>query len=103
MNNRKSIFFKYFVICSAVILISFLCLGAVLLLVSSRYFIDEKKSLLEKNAKALALYTQEEMLDEPSGWKTDVITQMRQFSMACNADFILCDKTGKVLINTSSA
>lgn len=102
MNNRKSIFFKYFVICSAVILISFLCLGAVLLLVSSRYFINEKKSLLEKNAKALALYTQEEMLDEPSGWKTDVITQMRQFSMACNADFILCDKTGKVLINTSS-
>ena len=52
MSNRKSIFFKYFVICSAVVLISFVCLGTVLLLVSSRYFIDEKKSLLEKNTKA---------------------------------------------------
>ena len=65
MSNRKSIFFKYFVICSAVILISFVCLGTVLLLVSSRYFIDEKKSLLEKNTKALALDTKEEMLAQP--------------------------------------
>lgn len=102
MSNRKSIFFKYFVICSAVILVSFICLGTVLLLVSSRYFIDEKKSLLEKNAKALALYTQDEMLDEPAGWKAGVKSQMSQYAMACNADFILCDKTGKVLINSSS-
>ena len=76
MSNRKSIFFKYFVICSAVILISFVCLGTVLLLVSSRYFIDEKKSLLEKNTKALALYTQEEMLAQPADWKKSVTDEM---------------------------
>ena len=101
MSNRKSIFFKYFVICSAVILISFVCLGTVLLLVSSRYFIDEKKSLLEKNTKALALYTQEEMLAQPADWKKSVTDEMMQYSMACNADFILCDSTGAVLVNSS--
>ena len=101
MSNRKSIFFKYFVICSAVILISFVCLGTVLLLVSSRYFIDEKKSLLEKNTKALALYTQEEMLAQPADWKKSVTDEMTQYSMACNADFILCDSTGAVLVNSS--
>ena len=100
MSNRKSIFFKYFVICSAVILISFVCLGTVLLLVSSRYFIDEKKSLLEKNTKALALYTQEEMLAQPADWKKSVTDEMMQYSMACNADFILCDSTGAVLVNS---
>ena len=70
MSNRKSIFFKYFVICSAVILISFVCLGTVLLLVSSRYFIDEKKEPVgEKTPRLLLLYTQEEMLAQPADWK----------------------------------
>ncbi|MGN0595611.1 MAG: sensor histidine kinase, partial [Hominimerdicola sp.] len=102
MNNHKSIFFKYFSICSAVILISFLCLGAVLLLVSSRYFLDEKKSLLEKNAKALALYTQEEMLESPSEWRTEVRARMNDYAISCNADFILCDAMGYVVYNTTS-
>ncbi len=78
-----------------------MCLGTVLLLVSSRYFIDEKKSLLEKNTKALALYTQEEMLAQPADWKKSVTDEMMQYSMACNADFILCDSTGAVLVNSS--
>lgn len=57
MSNRKSIFFKYFVICSAVILISFVCLGTVLLLVSSRYFIDEKKEPVgEKHQGSCFIY-----------------------------------------------
>ena len=55
MNKGRSIFSKYFVICSAVILISFVCLGAVLLLVSSRYFIDDRKALLKKNGCNLVL------------------------------------------------
>lgn len=100
MSNRKSIFFKYFVICSAVILISFVCLGTVLLLVSSRYFIDEKRACWRKH-KALALYTQEEMLAQPADWKKSVTDEMMQYSMACNADFILCDSTGAVLVNSS--
>lgn len=102
MNNHKSIFFKYFAICSAVILISFVCLGAVLLLVSSRYFLDEKKSLLEKNAKALALYTQNRMTEDATHWKTNVRAKMNEYSASCNADFLICDTTGFVIYNTST-
>ena len=101
MNNRKSIFFRYFSICSAVILISFVCLGAVLLLVSSRYFIDEKKNVLEKDAKEIAGYARTQMLTIPSGWKTPVENKMREYSVSYNADFIICDKSGNVLINTT--
>lgn len=102
MNNKKSIFLKYFSICSAVILISFVCLGAVLLLVSSRYFIEEKKNMLMKNAQSLAKYTKESMISDPARWKTSVKNQLQEHSMSSNADYILCDKNGFVLLNSSS-
>lgn len=103
MNNRKSIFFKYFAICSAVILVSFCCLGTVLLLVSSRYFLDEKKSLMLKNAKALALFSAEQMIDDPEGWKEQVSQEFKSYSISCNADFLLCSEDGFVVIKTGSA
>lgn len=101
MNNKNNISSKYFCICLAVVLISFLCLGAVLLLVSSRYFLEEKKSLLQKNDKALALYTKERMLENPIGWKNNVRKQMESYAAGCNADFILTDKNGFVILSTS--
>lgn len=100
MNNSKSIFLRYFAICSAVILVSFCCLGTVLLLVSSRYFIDEKKSLLLKNAKALASYTQEKMLEDPEDWRDDCAGEMKDYSISCNADFVLSDGEGYIVIST---
>lgn len=101
MNKRKSIFFKYFSICSAVILISFCCLGTVLLLVSSRYFLDEKKSLMMKNAKALASYTQSKMLESPFDWRKDAEKEIRDYSLNNNADFILCSSDGYVIFDNS--
>lgn len=103
MNNRKSIFFKYFAICSAVILVSFCCLGTVLLLVSSRYFLDEKKSLMLKNAKALALYSGEKMTEDPEGWKEQVSQEFKNYSVSCNADFLMCSEDGFVVIKTGAA
>lgn len=103
MNNRKSIFFKYFAICSAVILVSFCCLGTVLLLVSSRYFLDEKKSLMLKNAKALALFSSEQMVDDPEGWKQQVSQEFQNYSISCNADFLLCSDDGFVVVKTGTA
>lgn len=103
MNKRKSIVFKYFALCTAVILISFICLGAVLLLVSSRYFIDEKKSLMMKNTEALVSFTHQKLLEDPSGWKNSVTTKMQEYSISSNADFIMCDKTGYIINNTAAA
>lgn len=98
MNNKRSIFSKYFSICSAVILISFVCLGAVLLLVSSRYFINEKKSMLQKNVRSLVMSISENMIADPSNWKNSAKSQIQQYSMSSNADYILCDKKGYVIV-----
>ena len=100
MNKGKSIFSKYFVICSAVILISFICLGAVLLLVSSRYFIEDRKALLKKNCDGAAYEVKEVMLDTPSDWKAQASEIMKEYAMGCNAHFILADKNGRILEKT---
>ncbi len=102
MNKRKSIVFRYFALCTAVILISFICLGAVLLLVSSRYFIDEKKSLMIKNTEALVAFSKDAIDSDPSGWKDAVTTKMREYSLSSNADFIMCNKSGFIIYNTAA-
>lgn len=102
MNNHRSIFSKYFVICSAVILISFICLGAVLLLVSSRYFIEDKKNLLEKNVLSLVSDTESIIKESPSEWKGQVTDKIKEYSMGCNADFILTDKNGEIIISSGA-
>ena len=100
MSNRKSIFFKYFVIVSAVILISFICLGAVLLLVSSRYFLEEKKSLLEKNAKTATYKIQTIIKNSPTGWRDEVMQTLESLSAGSNTDLLMCDKNGNMLLNS---
>ena len=101
MNKRKSIVFKYFALCTAVILISFICLGAVLLLVSSRYFIGEKKNLMTKNTEALVSFTKEKLENDPANWKEAVTTRMHEYSISSNADFIMCNKGGFIIYNTA--
>ena len=103
MSNRKSIFFKYFVVCSAVILISFICLGAVLLLISSRYFLQEKKDMLEKNANAAAKSVITLIEHSPTGWKNDARQSIKDVAAGNNIDLILCDKSGKVLADSGTA
>ena len=102
MNKGKSIFSRYFAICSAVILISFFCLGTVLLLVSSRYFLDEKKSLMLKDAKALALYSQEKMTESPDKWKEKVSDEFKEYAIGSNADYILCSADGYIIAATGT-
>ncbi len=103
MSNHKSIFFKYFFICSAVILISFICLGAVLLLVSSRYFLQEKKDLLEKNARAAAQNVQTLISRSPTGWRNDVVQSIKGMAAGSNIDIIICDKKGRLIADSSTA
>lgn len=102
MNKGRSIFSKYFVICSAAILISFVCLGAVLMLVSSRYFIDDRKELLKKNCDSASSEIKTLMLASPSEWKPGAEEILKEYAMGCNAHFVLCDKGGKIISKTYS-
>ena len=45
---RKSLFTKYFSICSAVVIISLTLLGIIMMLVAAQYFKSEKYDLLKK-------------------------------------------------------
>lgn len=98
MNNRRSIFSKYFVICSAVILLSFVCLGAVLLLVSSRYFIEDKKDILEKNVLSLVSESEDAMKSSPDNWKKQLTDAFQDYSRSSSAEYILTDKNGSIII-----
>ncbi len=98
MNKKVSIFFKYFAICSAVILVSFVCLGAVLLLVSSRYFVTNEKNLLEKQTRTLASYARDRMDDDPASWKEDISAEFERYAADTNVDFVLCADDGDVIV-----
>ncbi|MBQ6634062.1 MAG: HAMP domain-containing histidine kinase [Ruminococcus sp.] len=98
MNKKVSIFFKYFAICSAVILVSFVCLGAVLLLVSSRYFVTNEKNLLEKQTRTLASYARDRMSDDPASWKEDISAEFERYATDTNVDFMLCADDGDVIV-----
>ncbi|MBQ7187656.1 MAG: HAMP domain-containing histidine kinase [Ruminococcus sp.] len=103
MSNRKSIFLKYFVIYSAVILISFICLGAVLLLVSSRYFLQEKKDLLDRNTLTAADGVAQMIEESPTGWRETTAWSMRELASRSGIDVILCDKNGKIIASSDTA
>lgn len=101
MRHTKSIFFKYFYICSAVILTSFICLGAVLLLVSSQYFTGEKRDLLTTNLqKALteARLAFQEGTDLELEQRLDNVSDvLKAYSAASNADFIITKENGEIV------
>ena len=101
MRHTKSIFFKYFYICSAVILTSFICLGAVLLLVSSQYFTGEKRDLLVTNLeKALTEARQafQNGEDADLGQRLhNVSVVLKSYSNASNADFFITDENGQIV------
>ena len=100
MTKRKSLVFKYFLICTAVILISFICLGAVLLLISSQYFNKEKQTTVTNSINALSTDLTELMLDSPSDWKESAEGILNQYSQNTDADFILFNSSGEIILTS---
>lgn len=101
MRRTKSIFFKYFYICSAVILSSFVCLGAVLLLVSSQYFTGEKRDLLTSYVEK-AIPEARLAFQEGNSWEErigNVNEVLKTYSKASNSQIYICDNTGTVLVS----
>ncbi len=58
----KSIFSKYFTVISLVIVISFAAMGGVQMLFSTRYWMDEKKAVLQESAEGIAKHTADNTL-----------------------------------------
>ena len=100
MIDRKSLFYKYFLICTAVILISFICLGAVLLLISSNYFNGEKTTMLEKSAENLSRGLSELMLEKPGSWKNSAQIRTNEYGKNAGINMIVIGEDGKVVLTS---
>ncbi|MCR5122202.1 MAG: HAMP domain-containing histidine kinase [Ruminococcus sp.] len=100
MIDRKSLFYKYFLICTAVILISFICLGAVLLLISSNYFSSEKTQTLEKNVMNVSYSLSGTMKEMPSNWKTVGQIKINEYSKNGGSNLLIVGSDGKVVLSS---
>lgn len=110
MRDTKSIFFKYFIICAAVILISFICLGAVLLLVSSQYFAGEKRNILISNVSASANETIDAISEIGQGdaaikelMSDQQVTEiLKSHAQSVGGEFFIAFGDGSLITSTSS-
>ncbi len=87
----------------AVILVSFICLGAVLLLISSYYFNNSSRSTLEGSITGLTTYISESMLEEPMSWKANVQDKISEYADNTGADYILFNSSGEIILSSDLA
>lgn len=95
---RKSLFTKYFAICSAVIIISLTLLGAIMMLVAAQYFKTDKYDLLKKNTTSAVAFTLNNSTydDETATVRiaSSVQNTYRILAGAIDAQIILVDSAG---------
>ncbi len=111
MRDTKSIFFKYFIICAAVILVSFVCLGAVLLLVSSQYFVGEKRDLISSNVSDACIESTEamEILSQNNRGLSsielmsngEVYDIIKSHAQSIGGEFVIADSEGKIILSSA--
>ncbi len=97
---RKTLFSKYFYICSSIILISTAFLGVVLLVFSMRYFRDEQYSRLERNVKQSVALTNLNYTAHDYQYVDPTYLQpfYQLQGQAIGADIFLVDREGGTLL-----
>lgn len=113
MRDTKSIFFKYFIICAAVILVSFVCLGAVLLLVSSQYFVGEKRDLILTNVSDACIESTEamEILSQNNRGLSsielmsngEVYDIIKSHAQSIGGEFVIADSEGTIILHSADS
>ncbi len=92
----KSIFAKYFSVISLIIVVSFAALGGMQMLFSTRYWVSEKRSLLEENARNVALSAAENTTQVDDG---NYLIKTNELSNFIN---ILSDSIGSAVFLTNT-
>ncbi len=101
---KKSVYTKYFLICTATVLASVVILGAVLLLFVSQYFKDEKYELLSDGAQKAAVATYSEYLSGNGRVELSVLLPYyRLLASANSAEYFLTDTAGVTLFCTEGS
>ena len=103
-KNGQSLLSKYFSICVALILVSIIFLGLILLMFASQYFKEDKYNLLERNAEQAAAITSFDISTGKSSYFIDVkltLSSYRILGNAIGADMFLVDNSGNTVICTN--
>ena len=87
-------------ICTAVILISFICLGAVLLLISSNYFNSEKTQKLERSVLNFSYSLSSTMKDAPADWKSVAQIKINEYSKNTGSNMLIVGSDGKTVLSS---
>ncbi|HAN44652.1 MAG TPA: sensor histidine kinase [Ruminococcaceae bacterium] len=102
---QKSLFYRYFSICSAIILISLTVLGVVLMVCATQYFRQDKYKLLYRNAVQAVELTMANYKENNYLYieKSEILPVYTILAGSIDADMFLVDLTGKTLICTHRA
>ena len=93
---------EYFTIIFLVILISFTVLGGSLIIFARNYFEKEKTELLSENADRISFSVSQVVgsdnaMQNPQNAVQNVCSELNTVSEAIDADFFICDESGKVI------
>ncbi len=101
----KSIFSKYYAVISTIIIVSLLSMQAAHLFLSSRYWLEEKHTVLQQNAQTIAAHTAENVRPIPTEnglvyemEKTDLSPFIRLLSRTLECTVVISDVSGEVQI-----
>ena len=99
---QKSIFTRYLGITMAIVVLSFIMLGSVMMVFFSQYWRDEKKELLTKNANSIADMSSVFLTktgEDSYELQTNVLKGfIDTFSTSIDADIFITDLEGNILL-----
>ena len=100
---KKTLFRKYLKITSLIILVSFLCLGSVMVVFVSRYWNMERRELLLQNAHGVSNIAATSLLKEDKNTFTIDGNRMEEFVLAFSENIDACilvtDVDGKIVMS----
>ena len=100
--KQKTLFKKYLRITMAIVLVSFLMLGMVMLVFVSQYWENEKRDLLRQNAQYMARMAEAASVYDESQQRYELNSSMeflmQGFSENIDADIFITDQNGQRLL-----
>lgn len=103
MTKKRSLLKQYFLISTAVILLSVIIVLGVLLLVSSGLIFDKYETVLETSVSKAISKTQTVMAERQGAGKQAANIELYEISKNDDVDLFLLDETGTVIIGTGES
>ena len=98
----KSIFSKYFTVLSLIIIVSFAAMGGMQMLLSSRYWVADKRELLDDNARIIAqnITLNSTLSDEGDSYQISPYfsLQLQERASASGSNVLITNTDGQVIL-----